>query len=155
MLVLSSESIFPIYWILSLPCKGESYSMPFPKPVQPLSCISSSVEQRHVAFYLLSAASKLLNRWKRASQSAGERRHEKKGWIRGREDGGGETREGVGQPVVCGRSATSRVWEVFVKYLWVGEAGQIRPEKAAEIAAVSWINSENLLCLSASSPRII
>lgn len=35
------------------------------------------------------------------------------------------------------------VWEVFVKYLWVGEAGQIRSEqKAAEIAAVSWLNVE-------------
>lgn len=94
MLVLSSESIFPIYWILSLPCKGESYSMPFPKPVQPLSCISSSVEQRHVAFYLLSAASKLLNRWKKARQSAGERRHGKKKRLNQRERGWGWRDEG-------------------------------------------------------------
>lgn len=68
-----------------------------------------------------------------------------------------KNREGVWQPGVCGRSARSRVWEVFVKYLWVGEAGQIRSEqKVVEIAAVSWINSENLhpVCLP-PPPRII
>ena len=129
--------------------------------IQPAGCIRWSVEQRHVAFYLLSAAShkhcvpsKLLT-GERGRDRAPKREDMKKSTLNQREGEWKRTREGVWQPGVCGRSARSRVWEVFVKYLWVGEAGQIRSEqKAVEIAAVSWINSENLLpvCLSACLP---
>lgn len=94
------------------------------------------MEQQHVAFYLLSAASskhcfpsKLFDRWKREIEPwRGKIFKKKQKKNRRRME---RTREGVWQPGVCSSSTRSRVWEVFVKYLWVGEAGQIRSEQKA------------------------
>lgn len=68
--------------------------------------------------------------------------------------GGEKNREGVWQPGVCGRSARSRVWEVFVKYLWVGEAGQIRSEQKGNCSCFMNQQWKPSPCLSASPPRI-
>lgn len=51
--------------------------------------------------------------------------------------------------------AGSRVWEMFVKYLWVGEAGQITTEQqAAGITALSWINTKDWLSASTSQDHV-